>query len=273
MRLGSSHLLRRLAMIDGRLSIVLLSLVFFLSLSSFAQLVPPVRLSSSGPSIALPHPNATTTRNLLSALTERTRQYKILSDNVVYDKYARVYSRRVQFPNAQVFAFDVWGRVWKNDSFSVVIAVPFHRATQTFTLIREYNIAHGRFVYSFPQGCVEHYKHPTIRHAAIAELQEEAHLQCHQWHNLLADDTKAGAPQDKYQRESVFYLLCTEAVEFGHGDSGGVDQEEDMDIVKGVSPGQFRELVAAGALQSNNMAAGLMAIERLRSLGHLPIST
>lgn len=102
------------------------------------------------------------------------------------------------------------------------------------------------------------------------ELEEEAGLACDSWTDLLPSDGGTGAPQDKYQRETVHYFLCTAAKRIGAGK--GVDEEEDIEVVQGVTSAQIRELVAAGALQSNNIAAGLMAIDWLRHHGMLPMS-
>lgn len=216
------------------------------------------------------HKDTKSTNQLVTALRNREREYSVLSDEIVYRGYARVYSRIVRFPNNKQFAFDVWGRVWKNDSFSVVTVVPFDRETRTFTLIREYNIAHAKFVYAWPQGQVETSRHDGAQQAAAAELEEEAQLKCQEWSDLLGKEAGSGSPQDKYQREVVHYYLCTDAL---HVDNAAErDLEEDMDVIHGVTATQVRELVAAGLMQSNNIAAGLMAIDRLRRLGHLPAS-
>lgn len=214
------------------------------------------------------HAQTTSTSALLNALDERNERFKIVSEEVVYNRYARVYDRKVKFPNGQTFAFDIWGRVWRNDSFSVVAVIPFDKRTQTFTLVREYNPAHGRYVYSFPQGMVERSKHHSIQAAAAAELEEEAHLKCRRWTSLLTDHSP-GVPQDKYQREVVFFYLCADAVAVEN--AAHLDNEEDIEIVRGVTVDQVRRLCQAGALQSNNIAAGLMAVEYLRNLRLIPI--
>jgi len=219
----------------------------------------------------LAHPDTTTTANLLKSLQEREKTFSVLSDKVVYDRYARVYSRDIRFPDGKEFAFDIWGRVWKNDSFTVVTVVPFDRRTRTFTLTREYNIAHARFVYSFPQGQMERTKHASVQIAAAAELEEEAELKCDDWTNLLGGDDGRGAPQDKYQRETVHYFLCASASHVD--DAAGTDPEENIEVVHGITTQQLRDLIAAGALQSNNMAAALMAIDKLRFMRLLPYSS
>lgn len=200
---------------------------------------------------------------LLAALKARNGRYAVVKDTVVYDRYARVYSRDIRFPNGRIFSFDVWGRVWRNDSFTVVAIVPFDRHAHTFTLIREYNPAHGRYVYSFPQGVMEPSRHKDTRSAAAAELEEEAHLRCKHWVPLFSG--KDGMPQDKFQRESVFTFLCSDSVVVQN--PAHVDDEEEIEIVSGVSVDDFRNLAKNGALQSNNVAAGLLALDHLRLTG------
>lgn len=253
--LSSLQLTRRIVLLIflATLSIVLLSFL----LSTFL----------SQPRV---HPDTVTTHALLEALHIREREYHVISDSVVFDNYARVYSRQIQFPNGRHFIFDVWGRAWRGDSFAVVTVVPFDRGTRTFTLLREYNIAHSRYVYTFPQGMFERSKHQSVENGAAKELEEEAHLRCHEWSNLLGDDKGQGAPQDKYQRETVHYFLCTSATHIDAADAAHRDEEEDIEIVPGVTPAQLKDLIKAGALQSNNIAAALMGIDRLRQLRFLP---
>lgn len=183
---------------------------------------------------------------------------------MVYSRYARVYSRRIQFPNEQVVDYDIWGRVWRNDSFGVVTIVPFDAATRTFTLIREYNPAHTMFTYGFPQGQMEPAKHGSNFIAAAAELEEEARLKCTEWVDLMDGNW---APQDKYQRERVWFYLClrTEKME----EARSRDKEEDMDIVEGVTIAQVGELGRGGKMQSNQLAACFLALSALQKLGKL----
>lgn len=260
---GSTSSLQRLISVLSTSFLVLF--ILFLAVTS----------TSSSNSYHLYHPerhNATVpTSHLLTQLTSLDQKYKTKSENVVYDRYARVYDREIEFPDGKSFMFDIWGRVWKNNSFSVVAIVPFHSHTQTFTLVREYNPAHTRHVYGFPQGMVEWSKHETLTNAAAAELEEEAHLACDHLVSLLSNDDvmSGGVPQDKYQRESVYFFLCADSK---HVDNPAHldDEEESLEIVHGITVEQVHELARAGALQSNNIAAGLMAVEKLRDMRLVP---
>lgn len=114
-------------------------------------------------------------------------------------------------------------------------------------------------------------KHVTLINAAAAELEEEAHLACDHLVSLLSDDdvVSGGVPQDKYQRESVYFFLCADSK---HVDNPAHldDEEESLEVVHGVTVEQVYELARAGALQSNNIAAGLMAVEKLRNMNVVP---
>lgn len=88
-----------------------------------------------------------------------------------------------------------WGRNWKKDSFGVVIIVPYDSKTKSFTLVKEYSVAHDRFVYGFPTGMIDLDKHSSPLDAAEQELDEEAHLTCNKLINLLAPMAEHGVPQ------------------------------------------------------------------------------
>lgn len=207
------------------------------------------------------HPDTTTTDHLLKSLTLQAAPRK-LSDKVVYSRYARVYNRILLFEDGKQYEFDVWGRNWRNESFGVVTVIPFDVKTKTFTLVREYNIAHEKFIYTWPQGQFERAKHKTALEAAKSELGEEARLKCGNWHMLI----DACMPQDKYQRECVYVYLCMESAQ-GYG---GRDEEERIEVVKGVTTEQVRMLGHVGVMQSNNVAAGYMGIDKLKRMRLLP---
>jgi 8-oxo-dGTP pyrophosphatase MutT (NUDIX family) len=207
----------------------------------------------------------------LAILRNASSMFHVVSESVVYSRYARVYSRKLRHPDGKEFEYDVWGRNWRNDSFAVVCVVPFDSSDMTFTLVREYSVAHGMLVYSFPQGCYETGKHASPQAAAEAELDEEARLRCKKssWIPLL--DTPAGSPQDKFQREKVHYFLCADVFGLEEGDARQRDAEENINIERGISVAQLKALMRAGVMQSNNIAAGMLAINRLRLDGSLPM--
>lgn len=107
-------------------------------------------------------------------------------------------------------------------------------------------------------------KHGSSLAGAAAELEEEARMKCEGWVDLLNGKT---VPQDKYQRERVWFYLCTEAFRVSGGRDR--DQEEDMDVVEGITAPQVSQLVREGVMQSNQVAAALLGLESLREMGLL----
>lgn len=214
-------------------------------------------------------PDDAVVRDDLATLKSLADKFQVVDDRVVYSRYARMYSRRVKYPDGKLVDFDVLGRVWKNDSFTVVVTVPFDPEDATFTLVREYNPAHNMHVYSFPQGCMEPRKHRNAADAALAELEEEARISCEASGMTALLDTNLGAPQDKYQRESVHYFLCTKPTAVPKVHERHRDAEENIDVQTHIGVEKLQGLIRAGVLQSNNIAAGLLAIDRLRELGML----
>ena len=137
-------------------------------------------------------------------------------------------------------------------------------------------------VYSWPAGVYEPTKHGgSLEKAGLMELREEAGLECGDGGNgggvdgglvrlLSTAAGRGGAPQDKYQREKVEYFLCVDARKRREGEEGRVlDEEERIEVVGGVRVEEVKELVLAGVMQSNMMAASFMAIDRLEKMGYL----
>lgn len=193
---------------------------------------------------------------LLAALD--SKKERVVSESVTWTGYARVYSRTVAYSDGRRnVSFDVWGRTWRGGTFGVAIAVPFDRRTRTFTLVREFCVAHSRFVYSFPAGQVEA-KHSDEHEAAEAELAEEARLECN---TELTKLISAPAPQDKFQRERVVYYLCTDVKKLANPPKR--DKEELIDVIQGITASELLGLVQAGVLQSNMIAAAMLALREL----------
>lgn len=204
---------------------------------------------------------AAQTAKLLDALAtaDAGERQRVVGDTVAWTGFARVYSRQVLYEDGHNVTFDVWGRCWRDEAFAVAIVVPFDRLTRTFTLVREFCIAHGRHVYSFPAGQVEKKHGGDATAAAVAELEEEAHLKCATRMRKLVT---MAAPQDKFQREVVHYFLCDRIVPMSS--AALLDPEERIDIVGGVKAATLLNIVRAGGMQSNMMAAALLAMDDLR---------
>mmetsp|Transcript_36974 Transcript_36974/g.147501 ORF Transcript_36974/g.147501 Transcript_36974/m.147501 type:complete len:252 (-) Transcript_36974:2667-3422(-) len=207
------------------------------------------------------------TERRLKELIKHAEKYRIISDSPVYERYARVYDRVVEYPNGEKFAYDIWGRNWKTNTFSVVIIVPYETRTRTMTLIKEYNPAHDRFVYGFPTGMVSADKHKSPLDAAKQELDEEAELTCNNLIDMLSPSATNGVPQDKYQMERIYMYLCVDEEE-DESPSERDSEEVDLHVERGVPVREVKELLLAGTFQSNNMAAAYLALEVLTKMGY-----
>lgn len=209
-------------------------------------------------------------RDFLLAADDLGRAHKVAKEEVVYSRYARMYNRVVVPPHTdKPVEYDVVGRLWKGDSFEVVSVVPYDPVFKTFTMIREYNPATKMGAYTFPQGSVEPGKHPSPLYAAIAELGEEARLRCLPEQMLEMLDYPAS--QDKYQRETVHYFLCTAATLEEEKHWRPRDENEVMEIERNVTVAEVKALIKAGVVQANVIASAYLAIEHLRAVGELPM--
>jgi 8-oxo-dGTP pyrophosphatase MutT (NUDIX family) len=211
-------------------------------------------------------------RDLLLALDDLGKAFKHVSDEVAFSRHARLYSRRVIAPNSTAEVdYDVLGRNWREDSFAVVSVVPYDPVSKTFTMIREYNVATKEGALTFPQGCIEPSKHASPLEAAIAELGEEARLECRR--EDLYELLDHPSSQDKYQREKIHYFLCTEAYQAKDSALFTRDPEEVMYIERNVSVAEIKALIRAGTMQSNVIASAYLAFDYLRAIGELPVDS
>ena len=136
------------------------------------------------------------------------------------------------------------------------------------TLVREY--AHGphRFLYSLPSGQFERDKHGDggLLATARAELEEEARLEGGEWHPLLPAG-HPGIPEVKWCANAFEPFLCVGPEP--HPCPAARDGEEEaagLEAVR-VPLREFRRLAANGEVLLPSVAAGWMAMERLRELG------
>mmetsp|Transcript_12253 Transcript_12253/g.17789 ORF Transcript_12253/g.17789 Transcript_12253/m.17789 type:complete len:99 (+) Transcript_12253:148-444(+) len=60
---------------------------------------------------------AKATERRLQELINHAEGYRIIADSPVYERYARVFDRVVEYPNGEKFSYDIWGRNWKTDTF------------------------------------------------------------------------------------------------------------------------------------------------------------
>ena len=103
----------------------------------------------------------------------------------VYRRFLAVCDRRVVYPDGRIADFDIVGHP---RSFHFVAVFVFHSADCSITLLREFAQAalpEAALIFGLVCGGYDPRKHRDVRHAAEAELSEEARLEGGEWTPLL----------------------------------------------------------------------------------------
>lgn len=136
--------------------------------------------------------------------------------------------------------------------------------TKTATVIREYMPASHRITYGLAAGLVEDKHGADVATAARHELEEEAHLVGGTWIPL----SRRPSAMDKYALTTVdAYLVIDPELE---ADPKPLDDEEDIEIVDGVSISDIRKWITNGEMNLVSAWGCMLAIEKLRELGECP---
>mmetsp|Transcript_27356 Transcript_27356/g.62802 ORF Transcript_27356/g.62802 Transcript_27356/m.62802 type:complete len:180 (-) Transcript_27356:51-590(-) len=153
-----------------------------------------------------------------------------------------------------------------------VVVFAWDTRTKTATLIKEYNPGCMRIITGVAAGIIESGdKHdggdPMV--AGRFELEEECHLRNGRWYSLLEDDTTV--PHDKYSvtEFSAYLVLDADTIDSASEDVRALDDEEDIEIIHGVSVPKILEMIRKGEM---NLVGGwtcLLALEKLRELGEI----
>ena len=147
---------------------------------------------------------------------------------------------------------------------SAVLVFAWDRKTKTASLIREYMPASHRILWGLAAGLVEEKHGSDVLTAAQDELEEESHLTGGTWIQL---SSKPSA-MDKYALTHIHAYLVLDAKPAENPKP--LDDEEDIEIVPGVTIDQIKEWIASGEM---NLVSGwgcMLAMEKLRELGELP---
>lgn len=115
-------------------------------------------------------------------------------------------------------------------------------------------------------GIVEEDKHGACFDlAARQELEEECHLSGGKWYRLL--DDQSSIAMDKYVVTEIvpFLVVDPEHVE----NPRPLDDEEEIEIVKGVTVEEIMEMIRRGEMNCIGAFASLLAIEKLRTIGEI----
>lgn len=169
--------------------------------------------------------------------------------------------RKVQMRNGKVVDFDLVG---VKTGEGAVLIFAWDSRNKTATMIREYMPASHRIMFGLAAGLIEDKHGHDTELAARHELEEECHLKGGKWILL----TKVPVAMDKYSTTKMYcYLVIDPEPE---DNPKPLDDEEDIDIVSGVTIPEILEWLAHGEMNLVGSWGALLAIEKLRDLGEYP---
>jgi hypothetical protein len=152
----------------------------------------------------------------------------------------------------------------KGSGASIIFA--WNSKTKTATILKEYNPGCDKILYGLAAGVVESDKHGSdFDVAARHELEEECHLSGGTWYRLLKEGTSIA--MDKYVMTEIVAYLVVDAMKVTN--PRPLDDEEEIEIVEGVSVEEILEMIRSGEMNCIGGFASLLAIEKLRVLGEI----
>ncbi|CAM9130019.1 unnamed protein product [Ectocarpus sp. 12 AP-2014] len=193
--------------------------------------------------------------------TSRELKYECISESPAYKGWRSILRRKIRGPQGKIRSYDVI-----TQEHPSVLVFTWDTQTNTTTILKEYYPGMNRLMYGVVGGNYEADKHTSALQAAACELEEEAHLHEGTWYALMKDErTVAGA--GKYSTQ-VFhsYLVVDPVVK---GTPRGLDDGEFIEYIRGVSLEEVRAMIHSGDMSVTSGFAALMAIEKLRELGHI----
>jgi len=160
------------------------------------------------------------------------------------------------------------GQIQDQKGAGAVIIFAWDSKTKTATIVREYMPGCHKVLGGLAAGIIEtcpdkHDSDPLV--AAQHELEEECHLAGGTWYRLT--DEGVTVPMDKYVQTKITpYLVVDPAIV---EDPRELDEEEEIEIVRGVKADEIIDMVRAGDMNLVGAWASLLALQKLRDLGEV----
>lgn len=215
---------------------------------------------------------------------------RMLGERVAYKGWKTVIKRRFLFPEtAKEVEFDL-----SHSANAAVFVFVWHSASKSATLVEEFYPGPQRWMSGVVAGIAEcnhdphtgrAAKHESTMQAAQFELSEEAQLEGGLWFPLVhnsedaphcqPDPTSSGPGgatssmfDSKFSTQRYHYYLCVDPVPAT--EPRPLDDDEHINILKGVSANQVLELVLSGKTTATAALVMMLALHKLRQLGELP---
>ena len=191
---------------------------------------------------------------------EEASSFEILEDTIAYSGWRTITKRKVRMRNGKIVDFDLVG---VKTGGGAVLIFAWDTKTKTATLVREYMPASHKILWGLAAGLIEdkHGEDPSV--AARYELEEECHLTGGEWIPL----SKNPSAMDKYALTSISAYLVIDPEPAINPKP--LDEEEDIEIVSGVTVDEIMEYIASGEM---NLVGGwgcMLAIQKLREMGEV----
>ena len=237
------------------ISLIVVSTAFLFS----SVLVEAISTNNNGAT-----PSGTITSSPPSRAFYRPHDYQIIDEEVRYQGWRKVIRRSVQSPKlTKSVDFDVIDQT--HTTSGAVIIFAWNSTSKTATIIREYMPGCHRVLGGLAAGIVEDHKHMSEEEAARHELEEECHLAGGTWYRLTDDDVSV--PMDKYVVTEITPFLVVDPHHVP--DPRPLDDEEDIEIVPGVSAEEIMQMIKMGDMNLVGGWASLLALDKLRELGEI----
>lgn len=183
--------------------------------------------------------------------------FEILDEKTLFHRYQTVYQRDVRYPDGTIVSYDILGT--PHTDFKSVFVFPYHTATRTVTMLREYAPGQNSIHPAFVAGMYEPAKHASLVDAAVKELSEEAQLKG----GRLIPLSQACTPADKYSRNEFWFFLAVDCVK--DTQPAQRDAEEWIEIVQDVSLEEVRNLVNEGRLNTPHSLLAMLALDKIQN--------
>lgn len=197
--------------------------------------------------------------------------FKVVSEEVVHERYLTLYNRHVQFPKeskqkGQVFEYDIIGH--PQSQFHFAVSFPFHPARDggpaEVTIIKEYCQGPNCMMFNLPTGGYDPEKHSSYQDCALMELSEEAALVGGTSICLTAEGHE-GMCEVKWCANRFTPFLVIDPVR--DADPSPQDAQEVIQVMRVDIP-RLRSILKSGDMLLPAITTCYMALERLEGMGY-----
>eukprot|EP00466_Bigelowiella_natans_P013902 jgi/Bigna1/89500/estExt_fgenesh1_pg.C_500074 len=188
---------------------------------------------------------------------------KIIHQMSVHKDFWEVRERLVKHPKGNQIKYQLCGHP---PTYAYVVVFPFHHASQTVTIIREWQQGLNQWWWQLPTGGWDRSKAKDLNECACNELAEEAMLVKGRMIPLL-DDRKTGIAEISFSQNSWYPFLSLDSRKVDPKDKNKRQrdlEEEGLIHVHEVSLAVLFFLIKSGKMIPTSAMCSMMAMAELR---------